>query len=135
MGSVGERAPARHVTEKAFSRLEIGMSRLRAHSEAVQCDAIPLESEFAVLQYLKCQCRRRVVEDDDVETVGSDVSGKSLDYAAEPRSCINANGRAIDQNRDVDIAVGAGTSGHLGSEKESSLDLRQRFCSVGDGAQ
>jgi hypothetical protein len=135
MACLGERAPARHVTKKTLSRREIGMPRVGAHSEAVQRDTIPLESKLTALQDLKCQCRRRVVEDDDVETVGSDVSGKSLDYAAEPRSCINANGRAIDQNRDVDIAVGAGTSGHLGSEEESSLDLRQRFCSVGDGAQ
>ena len=111
------------------------MPRVGPHPETVQRDAIPLEGELTALQYLKCQCRWRVVENDDVETIGRDVSGKSLDHAAQARSCVNPSGGDIDQNRDVDVAIGAGASGCLGSEKESGLDLRQRFCGVGDGAQ
>jgi hypothetical protein len=52
---------------------------------------------------LKCQCRRRVVETDDVEPIGGDVSGESFDRAAQLRSRIKVSGGAIDQNRDVDV--------------------------------
>jgi hypothetical protein len=103
--------------------------------DVVDARALAVRAAGAVLQYLKCQCRWRVVEDDDVETIGCDVSGKSPDYAAQARSCINASGGRIDQNRHIDVAIGAGAPGCLGSEKESGMDLRQRFCGVGDGAQ
>jgi hypothetical protein len=75
------------------------MSHVSAHAETVQSGAIALEGDLAAFQYLKRQCWRRVVEDDNVEAIGGHVSGKAS-IVRRNRVGIAARG-AVDQNRDV----------------------------------
>jgi|SRR5688500_18035953 hypothetical protein len=110
------------------------MSRVSPYAETVQSGAIALEGDLAAFQYLKRQCWRRVVEDDDVEAIGGHVSGKGFDRSLQPRASIAASG-AVDQNRDVDVTIRTRSPGRLRSEEESRLNFGQRFRGVGDGAQ